>query len=62
MGNGQMVNIILSFIQILLFRGAQELRSLLAIPFVNWKKAKQILDSHSGADYELKKFKGLRQL
>ncbi|XP_060865953.1 52 kDa repressor of the inhibitor of the protein kinase-like [Metopolophium dirhodum] len=28
-------------------RGGQELRSLVAIPFINWKKAKQIFDSHT---------------
>lgn len=32
-------------------RGGQELRSLVAILFTNWKKAKQIFDSHSKADY-----------
>jgi len=34
-------------------RGRQELRSLVAIPFINWKKAKQIFDNHSKADYHL---------
>jgi len=34
-------------------RGGQELRSLVATPFINWKKAKQIFDSHSKADYHM---------
>ncbi|XP_050063271.1 52 kDa repressor of the inhibitor of the protein kinase-like [Aphis gossypii] len=34
-------------------RGGQELRSLVAIPFINWKKAKQIFDSHSKANYHM---------
>jgi len=33
-------------------RSGQE-RSLVAIPFINWKKAKQIIDNHSKEDYHM---------
>lgn len=34
-------------------RRGQDLRSLVAIPFINWKKTKQIIDSHSKANYHM---------
>lgn len=34
-------------------RGGQKLRSLVVIPFINWKKAKQIFHSHSKANYNM---------
>lgn len=46
-------------------RGALELRSLVANPFVHWKKGKQLFDSYSKADnheFSVEKIQGFKSV